>query len=138
LLIGMSRRLFTACRNLAYEHALILEALGRSGADASQTLAARTFNQPSALPTPLDELDDEEYEEQVYERRVRFAEVEDEERARIRDDIRHAYDDGRERECGQLINLQPPVLADPSPGLLESATADTYIAIDTRLPPAGA
>jgi hypothetical protein len=40
--------------------------------------------------------------------------------------------DGKERDWGQLIEVQPPVTADTPSGLLESATTDIYLAIDTR------
>lgn len=138
LLLGMSRRLFAACHSLAYEHAAILEVLDRYGVDVGPPPAPPALNQPGTGLARLDDLDDEEYEKQVSKRRVWFAEIEDGERARISDNVRQAYDAGREREWQQLIDLQPPVQLDSSPALLEGATADTYIAIDNRIPPAGA
>jgi len=123
LIIGMSRRLFAACRSLDEEHAAIQRVLGAYGDEI-------------AVGPPSELLDEDAYEGQVQARRARFAEVEDGSRDRIRAVTRQAYEDGRESDWGQLIEVQPPVVTNSSSGLLESATADTYIAIDTRTPTA--
>lgn len=74
----------------------------------------------------------------VQGRRAWFAELEDSARDRIRTATREAYEDRRERNWQQLIEVQPPLVTGSSPGLLESATADTYLAIGTRTRAAGA
>lgn len=118
LIIGMSRRLFAACRSLDEEHAAIHRVLG-------------TYSDAIAVGPPPELLDEDAYEEQIQARRARFAEQEDASRDRIRAVTRQAYEDGQESEWDQLIEVQPPVVTNSS-GLLESATADTYIAIDSR------
>ena len=125
LLIGMSRRLFAACRRLDEERAAIQRALEVGTGDI-------------VAGPPTDLLDEDAYEEQVQGRRARFAELEDSARDRIRTATREAFEDGRERNWQQLIEAQPPLVTDSPPGLFESATADTYIAIDTRTRAAGA
>jgi hypothetical protein len=125
LFIGMSRRLFAACRSLDEEHAAIQRRL-------------ETYSDETAVGSPFESPDEDAYEEHVQARRARFAELEDGSRERIRAVARQAYENGRESEWGQLIDLQPPVITSSSPGMLESATADTYIAIETRIPTADA
>jgi hypothetical protein len=124
LLIGMSRRLFAACRRLDQERAVILRTLEPGIA--------------IVLYRGRDLLDEDAYEEQVQARRARFAETEDATRDRIRAAAREGYEAGQQSGWEQLLDVQPPLVTDYPSGLLESATADTYIAIDTRTPPPGA
>jgi hypothetical protein len=91
----------------------------------------------ATFPSPDLFTDEDTYDERVHLLRARFAEREAGSRERVRATTRQAYEDGRGSEWRQLIDVQPPVITDASPGLLESATADTYIAIDTRAPAAG-
>ena len=136
LLVGMSRRLFAACRRLGEEHAAILAMLNRYGTESEEVIAEPIIPHLGALPGPTDDPDEEAYEERIHQRRTRFAEIEDGSREYIRGVTRQAYEEGHERQWQQLINFQPLAQTESLPGLLESATADTYIAIDTRTPPA--
>jgi hypothetical protein len=125
LLIGMSRRLFAACRMLDQERVGIQRTLG-------------VDRRAAAIDRRLDFLDEDAYEIQVQVQRARFAESEDASRDRIRAATREGYEAGRESDWQQLIDAQPPLVTDSPSGLLEGATPDTYIAIDTRTPTPGA
>jgi hypothetical protein len=124
LVIGMSRRLFAACRRLDEEHATIRRVLAPYSGEVAVGPPPGPFDPPELF-------DEGTYDDQVQTRRAQFAELEDGSRDHIRAVTRQAYEDGKERDWGQLIALQPQMIPDSSPGLLESATADTYIAIDT-------
>jgi len=114
IVLGMSRRLFAACRSLAAEQAQLL-------------LAAQ-----AGLPDlPVTEHTDEEaIEYQIRERRAFFAEQEATADIPLRETTRQAYEIGRESSWQQLIDVQPQLVAEPPANLLESATPDTYLAID--------
>lgn len=110
MLIGMSRRLFEACRDLADEEAEIAADL-----------------EPE---TQLDLFGDEELEEYSRERRAAFVEREAGRRSRIHEAVRRGFERGTSSSWYELLERQPEVNASPAPDLLESATADTYLAID--------
>jgi hypothetical protein len=110
--IGMSRRLFEACRNLAREEEQIAE-------------EAQPENEYG-----LFELDDEEVEEYTRERRAAFVERETALRPQLRDTTRQGFERGRHGSWSQLLDQQPVINTDSAPDLLESATADTYLAIE--------
>ena len=125
LLIGMSRRLFAACRMLDQERVGILRTLG-ADSDVLAVYQDRNF------------LDEDAYEVQVQVQRARFAESENASRDRVRATARDGYEAGQESDWQQLLDVQPPLVIDSPSGLLESATPDTYIAIDTRTTAPGA
>jgi hypothetical protein len=108
----MSRRLFEACRNLAREEEQIAE-------------EAQPENEYG-----LFELDDEEVEEYTRERRAAFVERETALRPQLRDTTRQGFERGRHGSWSQLLDQQPLINTDSAPDLLESATADTYLAIE--------
>lgn len=66
-----------------------------------------------------------------------FAQIEDQNRDRILEVVRQGYTHGRDSEWSHLIEAQPPLVTTSSPGLLESATTDTYLAIDIMRSPTG-
>jgi hypothetical protein len=116
VLIGISRRLFEACRNLATEEQHI----------ADETLA--DFPHPVTPEADTADMADEEIEEFAHERRAAFAEREAAARPRLRATVREGFDRGKFSSWQQLLNNQPGINLD-QPDLLESATEDTYLAI---------
>jgi hypothetical protein len=120
LTVGMSRRLFAACGNLATEQAQVALELQSSQPDVAASAQSRLF-------------DDDEIEAQRIQKRFAFAELEPVEhtRQRVRNTTREAFETGRQSTWPQLIEAQPEVDTDPRADLLEIATADTYLAIDT-------
>ncbi|MFC6880647.1 hypothetical protein [Actinomadura yumaensis] len=117
LTVGMSRRLFAACRSLA--------------AEQDRLLPAAQADSPELWDT-VPELMEEEVEERIRERRASFAEREYEERDRLRATTRQAYERGRESSWPQLLGFEPRLDTDSPADLLESANSDTYLAIDSN------
>ena len=111
VIIGLSRRLFEACRNLASEEEQIAEEVG-----------------PESQYGLFDS--DEEVEEYTRERRAAFGEREAAMSPRIRETTRQGFERGKNNTWSQILGHQPSTNSGPAPGLLESATADTYLAID--------
>jgi hypothetical protein len=117
VVMGMSRRLFAACRSLAAEQAqLLLDAQ----ADLPG-LATKVSGEP---------IDEEEVEDRLRERRAFLAEREADTRDRLRGTTRQAYEIGGESSWQQLLDVQPQLATESPTNLLESATLDTYLAID--------
>ncbi|MFE2578950.1 gamma-glutamyltransferase [Streptomyces sp. NPDC059378] len=117
LRLGMSRRLFAACQQLHQEDRRIAE----------RTPGLRAEDQRIA-----DEPVDEEAEEQRRraQRRI-FREELEYERRRIESEVRNAYEQATTRRWRDLLPSHPePALdIDDHPGLLEAATAETYLAL---------
>lgn len=116
--IGMSRRLFEACRQLA-------------------TVEAEIWEDVRADVPDLDEggLDDAEAEYYMMQRRNRFADREESSREQVYQVARQAFERGQERSWMELIQADVPLVTESSSSLLESATTDTYLAIDTSAVP---
>lgn len=117
LILGMSRRLFAACRALASEEAQLIRAVQADLPYLSET----------SFPEAVDE---DTFDDRIRERRTLFAEQEADIRDHLSATTRSGYDIGRESSWQELINFEPQLIAEPSADLLESATADTYLAIE--------
>jgi hypothetical protein len=113
--IGLSRRLFEACRNLASEEEQIEEQI------ATEIESEGEYG--------LFDLD-EEVDEHARARRAAFVRSEAAQRTRLRETTRQGFDRGRDNSWYQLINQEPGINYSSEPDLLESATTDTYLAID--------
>jgi hypothetical protein len=109
--IGLSRRLFEACRDLASEEEQI-------------DLEVGPESQPGLFGP------DEELEEYTRERRAAFVGREAARRPQLREAARQGFERGGNSSGSELLGQQPDINSGPAPGLLESATADTYLAID--------
>jgi hypothetical protein len=114
----MSRRLFAACRALASEETQLLRAVQADLPDLS------AYNSPEAL-------NEDTFDDRTRERRTLFAEREEGLRDHLRATTRQGYEIGRESSWPHLINTAPPLIAEPAADLLESATSDTYLAIES-------
>ena len=121
LILGMSRRLFAACRSLVAEESQLLP--------VAWTSASGLFED-----APLDSLDEEAADDRIREQRAQFAYWEDEARGRLLTTTREAYEIGRESSWQQLLGLLPQLATEPPANLLEGATPDTYLAIETFAP----
>lgn len=111
MFIGMSRRLFEACRDLASEEEQIAEELEP---ETQLELFGR----------------EEELEQYSRERRSAFVERESDRDPRLRAATCQGFERGRHSTWYQLIEQQPEIISSPATGLLEGATQDTYLAID--------
>jgi hypothetical protein len=115
MVIGLSRRLFEACGNLAAEEEQIEEEI---------TVAVQPESQDPLFDT------EDEFEKYTRERRTIFVEREAARRTRLRETTRQGFERGTNNSWSQLLEQQPSVDLGSDPGLLESATPDTYLAID--------
>lgn len=111
MLIGISRRLFGACRELADEQAQI-------AGELEPEIQLDLFGS------------EDELEEYSRERRAAFIQLEAARNPRIRAAVRQGFRRGEDSSWYQLLQQQPEVNSGTTPDLLESATADTYLAID--------
>ena len=120
MVIGMSRRLFEACRDLAANEEDIAD-------EARPEELFPTVGQRARFES------DDDIEEYQHERRAAFAAREAASRPRLRAAARQGFNRGRHSTWNELLpDEQITINANPQPGLLESATADTYLAIDTH------
>lgn len=117
LILGMSRRLFTACRALAAEEARLFE-----------TVQADLPSVPES--DELAAVSEDWLEDRILERRALFAEREDELRDHLRATTREGYEVGGESSWQQIIDTEPQLIAEPPADLLEGATPDTYLALE--------
>jgi hypothetical protein len=111
MIIGSSRPLFEACRNLASEDKQIAEEI-----------------EPEHQYGLLDL--DEEVEEYTRERRAAFVEREAARRPGLCAATRQGFERDWNNSWYQFLQQQPEINSGPEPGLLEGASADTYLAID--------
>lgn len=119
VIVGMSRRLFEACRNLASEELRLAEA------------GLLTF-----LPeTTPDQISEDQLDKFVRQRRADFAEREFSARPMLRASAREGFERGRASSWQDLLDEQPRIETEQPRDLLESATADTYLAINTDTVP---
>ncbi|WP_405543274.1 gamma-glutamyltransferase [Streptomyces goshikiensis] len=116
LRLGMSRQLFAACAQLHREDQLIAE----------QTPGMRAEDVRAGEP-----VSEEAEERRRHTQRRVFREQQDEQRARIEPRVREAFEYGRNRPWRELLHTQndPRLDLDEDPGLLEAATAETYLAV---------
>ncbi|MYS22498.1 hypothetical protein GA0115240_142152 [Streptomyces sp. DvalAA-14] len=117
LRLGMSRRLFAACAQLHREDALIAE----------RTPGLRAEDRRVA-DEPADEYIQEERRRS--ERHI-FRDQQEQLRTRIEPRVRNAYERGAERTWRELLpsGQEPTLDLEEHPGLLESATPETYLAV---------
>ncbi|GAA2463365.1 gamma-glutamyltransferase [Streptomyces macrosporus] len=117
VVLGMSRRLFAACEQLHEADRLIAES----------TPGLRAEDQPHGHE-PLDE---DAEEEARRARRLIFREQQDEARPRLRPLVRQAYEQGDTRPWSAFLpsGQEPRLNLASDPGLLEAATAETYLAV---------
>ena len=115
LVIGMSRRLFATCESIAVRDAEIMSTVQEDLPRGEEPEAS----------------DEDAIEEFLELRRATFAEREADFRDDTRDVARRAYAAGEESSWQQILRYEPQLDAESPGGLLESATPDTYLAIDT-------
>jgi hypothetical protein len=107
--------LFAACHSLAAEQDRLL-------LDAQADF-------PDLWESPLEVIEDMA-EDRIRERRAWFAEREAGERERLLGTTRQAYERGRESSWREILNIEPQFDSEPQVNQLESATLDSYLAID--------
>lgn len=126
MVVGLSRRLYEACKNLADQ-----DQQPGAGEDRPEEEIAVAIE-------PEEEYErfdlDEKVDQYTRERRAVFVDRERDaaRRARLSAAAREGFEYGRNNSWRQILEQEqePRINSDPAPDLLESATADTYLAID--------
>ena len=118
IIVGMSRRLFAACQNLAVE----------DQEDWSDLPVQIDRHGMRDLTLPFD-ADDGKVDDLVRERREFLADREAFRRPRQLSSARDGFERGRNASWTELLNAQPTLDTETRPSLLESATEDVYLAI---------
>ncbi|MFD0575233.1 hypothetical protein [Dactylosporangium darangshiense] len=114
LILGMSRRLYAACDQLA----------------ATESALARSVDEdrpPETLGSGEDEL-----EQFRVEREALYWQRERQQRFDIAEEVALAFDRGRDAAWENLIDASPPLRTRAPAGYLEAATEDTYLAVRGR------
>ncbi|MFF5108109.1 hypothetical protein [Streptosporangium sp. NPDC000509] len=125
--LGMSRKLFAACKRLREEDLAI----------AQRTPGLRAEDQPA----DNQELSDNAQEERRLTQRRIFRDRQEEARPRLRPLLRSAYERGVTSDWSDLLgrSQEPELDLENDEGLLEAATPETYLAVSRYgLPPARA
>ena len=121
LILGMSRRLYAACEQLA----------------AVERIIAAEVDAETPMPGGDPDIEDSDtaslarerwrsHREELYWQRQR------QQRQALADRVLTGFRDGERAGWEELIDARPPILADPPAGYLEAATADTYLAVHRR------
>ncbi|MGI5238686.1 hypothetical protein [Dactylosporangium sp. CA-139066] len=114
LLIGLSRRLYSACANLAE-----LQLSMAREVDAEQ-------------PRPRPDAEPDEIETVQDRRRELLFQRERSQRQYAAERTGIGFVTGQRRRWEELLGRSVPLTPDPPAGFLEAATADTYLAVDVR------
>ncbi|MFE2315911.1 hypothetical protein ACFXC8_22710 [Streptomyces sp. NPDC059441] len=139
LVLGMSRRLYSACRELA--------GLERRTADEVRRMRPEYTPYISGLPLTPDvgslesplhritgdgdrQVSDTRYERQAAEARSLVQHLRTEQRSDYLAAARRGFAAGDERTWEQLIDLSPEPAIPGQDGYLEAATTDTYLAVE--------
>jgi hypothetical protein len=121
VVLGMSRRLFAACADLAIEE------------DRIRTDVAHSY--PQLFPAEEGYMDEVPSDRVMFERqaqrRAAYGRRQAEEQPLLRLVTRRGFDRGRESSWTQLLDAEPRFSSEPPAGMLEAATTDTYLAVDT-------
>ncbi|WP_433615410.1 hypothetical protein ACQP2P_11495 [Dactylosporangium sp. CA-139114] len=120
LILGMSRRLFAACEQVAA---------------TDQALAAVVSDEVSMPDGDSDAVDaDVDLERDQWRARSEglYWQLQRQQRQALASRVRARFDQGEQAGWEELINAQPPLIDGPPSGYLEAATADTYLAVHRR------
>lgn len=117
LIVGMSRRLFAACENLAGVQQRVAVEVDRE--QPRPTAVERETLSEEGLSSRY------EQRRRLYWQRERALTVETVTSTRAR------FEEGQQRSWQSLLGQRVPLVADAPVGFLEAATADTYLAVDT-------
>ena len=118
LIIGMSRRLFAACRNLSTMEQSIVTRVDRL--------------RPAPNPDELAGLPDTDYESVNEERVQMYHQYQRQEEPTAADLIRTAFISGAQQTWETLLDQATPTRFTAPTGFLEAATTDTYLALNVQ------
>jgi len=118
LMIGMSRRLFGACHELA---------------EAEATMVAEIEDAPiMRVPDPAvpGDVSEQRYEKHLAERHERVRGYRDRRRNDFRQAARRGFTAGETSPWERFIEITPELTSPAEDGFLEAATRDTYLAVE--------
>lgn len=122
LTLGMSRRLFAACRALAEAERNVAVRIDAAEQASYARLPEEVRHWSPEVPQGAEE--ELEYARAMYLRQQRAST-----RLDLSAPVRIAFEEGDEASWEEILDYRPR-LTDPSDSLLEAATSDTYLAID--------
>ncbi|MFF7309212.1 hypothetical protein [Streptomyces sp. NPDC008137] len=131
LMLGMSRRLYGACRELAYAERRVIARVREERPMYMDELPRGVQRQENAVAQwPERQMSDRVREEraaaaQEYARRVRAEQLDDQLRS-----VREGFTMGDSGSWMHLIDLTPRLALPSEEGFLEAATSDTYLAVE--------
>ncbi|MGW1976140.1 hypothetical protein [Streptomyces sp. NPDC001889] len=132
LMIGMSRRLFGACRELAEMDRRMVAEIQETSAmtDVYSTLQPLPVIRTDLVATAPSDASERQYKRHIAERDERVRSH----RERYRDDFgqaaRRGFAAGDASPWEALISITPRLTSPSEDGFLEAATADTYLAVE--------
>ncbi|MFE2156599.1 hypothetical protein ACFW9M_02100 [Streptomyces lydicus] len=131
LMLGMSRRLYGACRALAYEERRVVARVREERPKYLEELP-RAVQPPDGAVARLPErqMSDRAYEERIAEVQEYVREVREEQREDQLRSVRDGFTMGDRGSWMHLIDLAPRLALPREEGFLEAATADTYLAVE--------
>ncbi|WJY41162.1 hypothetical protein QT196_29965 [Streptomyces sp. P9-2B-2] len=131
LMLGMSRRLYGACRALAYAERRVVARVREERPKYLEELPREV--QPvdgTVTRMPERQMSDRVYEERIAEVQEYVREVREEQRDDQLRSVRDGFTMGDSGSWMHLIDLAPRLALPREEGFLEAATADTYLAVE--------
>jgi hypothetical protein len=129
LIVGMSRRLYATCQDLADEDRRDIEIIQYRYPSLMLDLELDAED-PEESGTDIE--DAREFIELNERRRAAFTEREAESHQRLLETARQSFDRGSDSTWPDLLATEPSIDPEPHAELLEAATTDTYLAISRR------
>ncbi|MEU9498791.1 hypothetical protein [Streptomyces sp. NPDC048196] len=131
LMLGMSRRLYGACRALAYEERRVVARIREERPKYLAELPREVQPVDGTVARPPErQVSDRAYEERIAEGQEYVREVREEQRADQLRSVREGFTMGDSSSWMHLIDLAPRLALPEEEGFLEAATADTYLAVE--------
>ncbi|MEN8650030.1 hypothetical protein ABCR94_05140 [Streptomyces sp. 21So2-11] len=133
LLIGMSRRLFGACRALtAMDRTMVAEIQGPSPVSHPEQSARRLpdVHTDSIIMMAPSDVSERQYDRHVARRDERVRAFRERRQDDFRQAARRGFDEGEASPWEEFIQITPQLTVPAEDGFLEAATADTYLAVE--------
>lgn len=133
LMLGMSRRLYGACRALAYEERRVVARLREERPMYLEELPRAVQPADDAVVRlPEGQMSDRAYEERITEVQEYVRVVREEQRDDQLRSVRDGFTMGDSGSWTHLIDLAPRLALPREEGFLEAATTDTYLAVEEQ------
>ncbi|WP_382465447.1 hypothetical protein ACFIN9_18145 [Streptomyces noursei] len=131
LMLGMSRRLYGACRALAYAERRVVARVREERPKYLDGLPSEVNPAEGVVARlPDRQVSDRAYEERINEVQEYVREVREEQRDDQLRSVRDGFTMGASGSWMHLIDLAPRLALPSEEGFLEAATADTYLAVE--------